>query len=399
MSHISQRARLLADSETVAMATRAQELKVQGHDVIALAAGEPDFDTPDHVKEAGIQAIRDGYTRYTPAAGSAELRRAIATAFKRNNNLDYQPEQIVVTNGGKHALFNAMLAVFDEGDEAIVPAPYWVTYPEMVKLVGGKPVIIPTTHRTGFKISAEELEQAITPRTRLLVFNSPSNPTGSVYSRAELTSIADVLARYPHIYVLTDEIYEKLVYDKAEHISLASLDPALKERCLVVNGASKAYAMTGWRLGWLACNTEIAKAVNKIQAQTTHHPCSIAQQAAVAALNGPQDFINDWVREFDARRTLVADRLNRMPGLTCTMPQGAFYVFPRMAEYMGKRHGGTTINSSGDFCAYLLDKAHVAVVPGAAFGAEGYFRISYAASRQDLATAMERIEQALGKLN
>jgi aspartate aminotransferase len=394
---IAKKALTLADSETVAMAARAAEMKQRGISVIALAAGEPDFDTPGHIKQAGIKAIQDGFTKYTPAAGTTELRQAIAAYFKRNNGLDYQPSQIIVTNGGKHAIYNAVLATLEEGDEVVIPAPYWVTYPEMIKLAGARAVIIPTTEKSNFKITPDDLKKAITKKTRMFILNSPSNPTGSVYNREELAGLAKVLQK-TDIYVLTDEIYEKIIYDGTKHVSLASFDPELKERCLVVNGASKAFAMTGWRIGWLACNQEIAKVVNKIQGQTTLHPCSIAQKAATAALNSPQDFLREWVRKFDERRQYVVKRLNAMPGITCIMPQGAFYVFPRMTAYIGKKCGTTTINNSTDFVNFMLDQAQVAMVQGSAFGAEGYFRISYAVSMSDLEQAMNNIEEALKKL-
>ena len=393
---ISHYAQALATSQTVAITSKAKQLKKEGQDMIILAAGEQDFNTPDNVKEAAISAIREGFTKYTDATGIIELKQAVADTFRRNNGLDYQTDQIVVTNGGKHAIFAALMATINPGDEVLIPAPYWVTYPEVVKLVGAKAVILPAADAAGFKLTPAQLEAAITDKTRMLILNSPSNPTGSVYTREELTGLAAVV-KGRDLYVLTDEIYEKIIYDEQEHVSIATLE-GIKDQCLVVNGASKAFSMTGWRMGWVAVPPSLGPVMKRIQSQTTHHPCSITQKATLAALTSPQGFMDGWVAEFDERRKYVVNRLNGIEPITCLIPKGAFYVFPSMAECCGKRAGKTVIRNSEDFCNYLLEHL-VAVVPGSAFGAENYFRISYAASMDDLTKALDRIEKAVGDLS
>jgi len=400
MSVLASRLSRIKPSPTIAGTSKARELKAAGRDVIGLGAGEPDFDTPDHIKEAAIEAIRAGDTKYTAVDGTPALKKAIAAKFKRDNGLDYTPEQITVGTGGKQVLYNALMATLDAGDEVIIPAPYWVSYPDMVLLAEGEPVIVPCHQNNGFKLMAEDLEKAITPKTKWVILNSPSNPTGSAYSREDMQALTDVLKRHPHVWVMTDDMYEKLVYDGFEFCTPAQVEPSLYERTLTVNGVSKAYCMTGWRIGYAAGPVELIKAMAKVQSQSTSNPSSISQAAAVAALEGPHDFIASNNEVFKARRDLVVDTLNSCPGLSCHRPEGAFYVYPSCAGVIGKRTPeGKVIETDEDFVAYLLEAEGVAVVQGSAFGLAPYFRISYATSTEALEEACRRIRRACEALS
>ena len=397
MDCISKRVAALAVSQTLAMSQRSQELRAAGVDVINLSVGEPDFDTPAHIKEAAKKAIDDNFTRYTPVPGYMTLRQAIADKLSRENGLHFNPAQIVVGNGAKQELCNVILATVNPGDEVIIPTPAWVSYVEMVKLAEGHVVELPTGIDTDFKLSPERLEAAITPRTRMIMFCSPSNPTGSVYTRAELEALAEVLARHPHVLVLADEIYEHINYT-GTFTSMASL-PGLEGRVIVINGVSKAYAMTGWRIGYCAAPLPIAKAVSKLQGQYTSGVSSIAQKAAEAAYTGPQQCVTDMREAFRRRRDLVVELARRIPGLKVNEPQGAFYLFPEVSAYLGTRTpDGRAIDTDTDLAMYLLDDAHVATVAGSAFGTPGYIRFSYATSDDNLREAMRRIAEALGRL-
>jgi aspartate aminotransferase len=399
MSFIASRIDRIKPSPTVAAGQKARELRAQGRDIISLDAGEPDFDTPDSIKAAAIAAIRNGQTKYTAVDGTAELKQAIADKFKRENGLIYGLDQITVGAGGKHVLFNALMATLDPGDEVIVPAPFWVSYPDMTILAEGTPVIVECPESQGFKLQPAALERAITPSTKWLILNSPSNPTGAAYSRAELKALADVLMRHPQVYVLNDDIYEHLVYDDFEFSTIAQVEPGLYDRTLTVNGVSKSYAMTGWRIGYAGGPAALIKAMAKIQSQSTTNPSSISQAAAVAALNGPQDFIAERAQVFRQRRDLVVSMLNQANGLTCSRPEGAFYVFPSCAGTIGlEAPGGKVIESDEDFASYLLMQAGVSVVFGAAFGLSPFFRISYAASNAALEDACSRIQRACAAL-
>ena len=379
-------------SPTIAVTTRAQELRATGHDVIGLGAGEPDFPTPPHIADAGIRAIREGRTKYTAVDGISELKSAICAKFARDNGLDYTPAQVSVASGGKQILYNALMATLNPGDEVVIPAPYWVSYPDMVLLAGGEPVVVPAGIETGFKLTAQALEAAITPRTRWVIFNSPSNPTGAGYSRDELTALTDVLLRHPHVWVMTDDMYEHLAYGDFEFCTPAQVEPGLHDRTLTCNGVSKAYCMTGWRIGFAAGPERLIAAMRKIQSQSTSNPCTISQWAAVAALNGPHDFIAENNAVFQRRRDLVVDALNAIPGLTCPMPDGAFYVYPGIEGLIGRTSaGGRRIGTDEDFATALLEEAGVAVVCGAAFGLSPNFRVSYATSDDALAEACKRI--------
>jgi aspartate aminotransferase len=379
-------------SPTIAMTARAAELRAAGRDVIGLSAGEPDFDTPAHIRAAGIAAIEAGHTRYTAVDGTPELKQAIRDKFARDNGLDYRPEQVSVGSGGKQVLYNALMATLDPGDEVIVPAPYWVSYPDMVALAGGTPVIVECGIETGFKLSAQALEAAITPATRWFVFNSPSNPTGAGYSHAELKALTDVLLRHPHVRVMSDDIYEHIAYPGFHFCTPAQVEPALYDRTLTVNGVSKAYAMTGWRIGYGAGPADLIAAMRKIQSQSTSNPCSISQWAARAALDGPQDSVTGAMALFRRRRDMVVARLNAIPGITCPVPEGAFYVYPSIDALIGcQTPGGRMIDSDEAFANALLEEAGVAVVFGAAFGLSPHFRISYAAADDALEEACTRI--------
>ncbi len=396
MARLSNRLNRLAASATLVMSQRSSEMKAQGIDVINLSVGEPDFNTPDHIKEAAHQAIRDNYSRYSPVPGYANLREAIAAKLQRENGLHYTPAEIVVSNGAKQGVCNAVLALVDEGEEVIIPAPYWVSYPQMVKLAGGRPVIIEAGFEQNFKITPEQLEAAITPATRMLILCSPSNPTGSVYSKEELRALAQVVLDHDDLYVLADEIYEHINY-KGHHESIAQFD-GMKERCIVVNGVSKAYAMTGWRIGYIAAPEWIAKGCNKLQGQYTSGPCSVSQQAAVAAYEADQACVEEMRKAFERRRDLIVQLAKEIPGLEVNVPEGAFYLFPKCSSFYGKQYGGKTINNSTDLALYLLEEAHVATVGGDAFGDPDCFRMSYATSDDNIREALSRIKNALAKL-
>lgn len=386
-------------SATIAVSQKARELKAKGKDVIGLGAGEPDFDTPTNIKQAAIDAINRGETKYTPVAGIPELRQAIVAKFKRENGLDYKPEQVIVGTGGKQILFNAFMATLNPGDEVIVPAPYWVSYPEMVAINGGNPVFINTKIEDNFKLTAADLEKAITPKTKWLIFNSPSNPTGAAYTEAELKALTDVLVRHPHVWILTDDMYEHLVYGDFVFTTPAQVEPSLYDRTLTMNGVSKAYAMTGWRIGYAAGPLQLIKAMDMVQGQQTSGACSIAQWAAVEALNGTQDFIPENKKIFQPRRDLVVSMLNQAKGIKCPTPEGAFYVYPSCADLIGKKtEAGKVIESDEDFVTELLEAEGVAVVHGSAFGLGPNFRISYATSDALLEEACTRIQRFCASL-
>ncbi|MGR3713114.1 MAG: pyridoxal phosphate-dependent aminotransferase [Shimia sp.] len=392
MSFLSKTLSRVKPSPTIAVTTLAAELRAAGKDIIALGAGEPDFDTPENIRTAGKAAIDEGKTRYTAPDGIPELKQAVCAKFKRDNGLDYTPAQITVNSGGKQTLYNALMATMNPGDEVIIPAPYWVSYPDMVLLAGGEPVIAETSLNTGFKLTAAQLEAAITPKTKWLIFNSPSNPTGAGYSRAELKELTDVLMRHPHVWVMSDDMYEHLVYDDFEFCTPAEVEPALYDRTLTCNGVSKAYAMTGWRIGYAGGPVELIAAMRKIQSQSTSNPCSVSQYAALEALNGTQDFLAPHNEMFVRRRNLVVEKLSAIDGITCPIPEGAFYVYPSIAGLIGKKTpNGTVIDNDQTFCTELLQDMGVAVVFGAAFGLSPNFRVSYATSDDALATACDRI--------
>jgi len=394
MSFLSATLARVKPSPTIAVTTKAAELKAAGQDVIGLGAGEPDFDTPDNIKAAGKRAIDEGRTKYTAVDGLPELKSAICAKFRRDNELEYTPAQVTVGTGGKQVLYNALMATLNPGDEVIIPAPYWVSYPDMVLLAGGEPVVAEASSQTGYKLMPDQLEAAITPKTKWLIFNSPSNPTGAAYTRAELKALTDVLMRHPHVWVMTDDMYEHLVYDEFEFTTPAQIEPGLYDRTLTVNGVSKAYAMTGWRIGYAAGPVELIKAMGKIQSQSTSNPCSISQWAAVEALNGPQDFIPANNAIFKRRRDMVVSMLNEAPGITCPLPEGAFYVYPSIPGCIGKTSaGGAKIVDDEAFATALLEESGVAVVFGAAFGLSPAFRISYATSDASLREACTRIQK------
>lgn len=387
-------------SPTIAVSSRARELKAAGRDIIGLGAGEPDFDTPDNIKAAAVKAIHAGKTKYTAVDGVAELKQAIVTKFHRENDLEFIPSQISVATGGKQVIYNALTATLNAGDEVLIPAPYWVSYPDMTILAGGRPKIIETRSEDGFKLTAEALDSAITPHVKWLLFNSPSNPTGAAYTHAEIEEIADVLLRHPHVWIMVDDIYEHLVYDDFRFFTIAQVRPQLRDRVLTVNGVSKAYAMTGWRIGYAGGPETLITAMATVQSQSTSNPCSIAQWAAVEALNGPQDFIRERNAIFRMRRDLVVSELNQAAGLSCRMPEGAFYVYPSCAACIGKTSaGGVVLRDDTDFVSALLDEEGVAVVQGTAFGMSSYFRISYATSTEALKEACERIRRFCANLS
>ncbi|MAQ84993.1 pyridoxal phosphate-dependent aminotransferase [Psychromarinibacter halotolerans] len=381
-------------SPTIAMNTRSQELKAEGKDVIGLAAGEPDFDTPDNIKAAGIAAIEAGRTKYTAPDGIPELKQAICAKFARENGLSYEPSQVSVSSGGKQVLYNALMATLNPGDEVVIPAPYWVSYPDMVLLAGGTPVVVEAGIETGFKLTPAALEAAITDKTKWFIFNSPSNPTGAGYTRDELKALTDVLVKHPQVWVMTDDMYEHLVFDDFTFCTPAEVEPSLYDRTLTCNGVSKAYAMTGWRIGYAAGPVEIINAMRKIQSQSTTNPCTISQWAAVEALNGTQDFLAPNRALFQRRRDLVVAGLNACPGITCPTPEGAFYVYPSIAGCIGKTTAnGAKIETDEDFCLALLEETGVAVVFGAAFGLSPHFRVSYATDEATLTEACARIRR------
>ncbi|GAA4662520.1 pyridoxal phosphate-dependent aminotransferase [Bartonella pachyuromydis] len=399
MAFIADRLSHIKPSATIAVSQKARNLKALGRDVIALSAGEPDFDTPDNIKNAAIEAIRRGETKYTPISGIPELRQAIAAKFKRENNLTYQPEQIIVGTGGKQILFNALMATLNKGDEVIIPSPYWVSYPEMVTLNEGRPVFVETKAQFSYKLQPQELEAAITPRTKWFLFNSPSNPSGAAYTYEELKKLTDVLVKYPHIYILTDDIYEHLTYEDFVFVTPAEVEPKLYERTLTMNGVSKAYAMTGWRIGYAGGPQKLIKAMDTIQGQQTSGTSSISQWAAVEALNGPQDFIAQNKSTFQTRRDLVVSMLNQALGINCPTPEGAFYVYPSCTELIGKKTPeGKVITNDEDFVIALLEAESIAVVHGSAFGLGPAFRISYATSEELLKEACSRIQRFCNSL-
>lgn len=394
---IAERATKVKPSPTLAVDSKAKQLKAKGMDVVNFGVGEPDFDTPEHIKEAAIKAIKDGFTKYTPVGGIDELKEAIIEKLEKDNKLTYNKENIVVSCGAKHSLYNIAQALFGPGDEVIIPSPYWVSYPDQVLLNNAIPVIVNTYEEDEFMLRPEVLKEKITSRSKALILNSPSNPTGFIYTENALKEIAEIALKH-NLYIISDEIYEKLIYDNEKHISIASLSEEIKEKTIVVNGLSKAYAMTGWRIGYAAGHTEIIKTMTTIQSQSTSNPTSIAQKAAVAALRGNQNCVSEMRKEFEKRRNFLVQELNRIPGVSCKMPKGAFYVFPNISNIFGKKIDKNIINSSMDLSIYLLEKALVALVPGSAFGAEGYIRISYATSMENLSKGIDRISKALEQL-
>ena len=379
---ISRRAASLAPSLTLVIDSKAKQMKAEGLDVVGFGAGEPDFDTPQHIKDAAIKALNDGFTKYTPSSGIPELRQAVADKFKRENGLTYKPNQIIISSGGKHSCYNVILATCEEGDEVIIPSPYWLSYPEMVKLAGATPIILTTSDQTEFKVTPAQLRNAITSRTRLFVLNSPSNPTGSVYTPDEIKELGDICVEQG-VLIMSDEIYEHLLYDGVKHKSVASFSQVHQDHTIVVHGFAKAWSMTGWRLGFLAAPEPIAKAIDAVQSHSTSNPTSFAQKGGVAAMNGPQDHLPIWLAEYARRRTYAHAKLNSIPGISCVNSKGAFYLFPNISK-LGLK--------SGDFCAKLLDQEKVAAVPGVAFGADDYLRISYATSMANIEKGLDRLE-------
>lgn len=396
MAQLSDRLNRLAPSATLAMSQKSSEMKAQGIDVINMSVGEPDFNTPDHIKEAAKKAIDENYSRYSPVPGYPDLRKAIAAKLKNENGLDYSINEILVSNGAKQSVCNTVMTLVNDGDEVIIPAPYWVSYPQMVKLAGGVPVIVNAGFEQDFKMTAQQLEEAITPKTRMLILCSPSNPTGSVYSKEELESLAEVIKKHDDLYVLADEIYEHINYT-GRHASIAQF-PGMKERSIIVNGVSKAYAMTGWRIGFIAAPEWIVKGCNKLQGQYTSGPCSVSQKAAEAAYTLPQDCVETMRQAFERRRDLIVELAKDIPGLEVNVPQGAFYLFPKCSSFFGKSDGTRTINNSTDFAMYLLEVGHVATVAGDAFGDPDCFRMSYATSDENIREAMSRIKKVLSVL-
>ncbi len=399
MSLIAKRLQTVKPSPTLAVAAKAKELTMQGINIISLAAGEPDFDTPDNIKLAAIEGIKNGATKYTMVSGTPELRKAVCEKFKRENGLDYQTDEVIVSTGGKQVIYNLFMATLDEGDEVIIPAPYWVSYPDMVLLAGGTPIFVPSDMSIGFKALTEDIEKAITKKSKWLILNSPSNPSGAAYTAHELEKIAGLVRKYPHLHVMSDDIYEHITFDNFKFTSLATIAPDIKDRVFIVNGVSKAYSMTGWRIGYGAGNKSIIKAMDVIQSQSTSNPSSISQIAALEALSGPQDYIKTNTDNFQKKRDLVLSMLNKINGLSCYKSEGAFYLFPKCSNLFGKQTPkGEPINSSSDLATYLLEAANVAIVPGIAFGLEGYFRISYATSAELLTNACNRMAQAISQL-
>ena len=396
MAQLSDRLQRLAPSATLAMSQKSSEMKAQGIDVINMSVGEPDFNTPDHIKEAAKKAIDDNYSRYSPVPGYADLRKAIVEKLKNENGLDYTVNEVLVSNGAKQSVCNTVMALVNPGDEVIIPAPYWVSYPQMVKLAGGTPVIVEAGFEQNFKMTPEQLEAAITPKTRLLILCSPSNPTGSVYTKEELAGLAEVIKRHDDLFVLADEIYEHINY-VGHHESIAQF-PGMKERSIIVNGVSKAYAMTGWRIGYIAAPEWIVKGCNKLQGQYTSGPCSVSQKAAEFAYTQSQECVEQMRQAFERRRNLIVKLAQDIPGLEVNVPQGAFYLFPKCSSFYGKSYESTTINNSSDLALFLLEKSHVATVGGDAFGDPDCFRMSYATSDENIIEAMRRIKETLALL-
>lgn len=396
MAQLSDRLNRLAPSQTLAMSQKSNEMKAQGVDVINMSVGEPDFNTPEPIKEAAKKAIDDNYSRYSPVPGYADLRKAIVAKLKKENNLDYTTDEVLVSNGAKQSVCNTVMALVNDGEEVIIPAPYWVSYPQMVKLAGGTPVIVNAGFEQNFKMTPEQLEAAITPKTRMLILCSPSNPTGSVYSKDELQALAEVIKKHEGLYVLADEIYEHINYI-GKHESIAQFE-GMKERSIIVNGVSKAYAMTGWRIGFIAAPEWIVKGCNKLQGQYTSGPCSVSQKAAEAAFAGDQQCVEDMRQAFERRRNLIVKLAKEIPGLEVNEPQGAFYLFPKCSSYFGKKDGDRIINNSSDLAMYLLEVGHVATVGGDAFGSPECFRMSYATSDENIIESMKRIKETLARL-
>ena len=396
MAQLSDRLQRLAPSATLAMSQKSSEMKAQGIDVINMSVGEPDFNTPDHIKEAAKKAVDDNFSRYSPVPGYPDLRKAIVAKLKNENGLDYTVNEVLVSNGAKQSVCNTVMALVNDGEEVIIPAPYWVSYPQMVKLAGGVPVIVEAGFSQNFKMTPEQLEAAITPKTRMIILCSPSNPTGSVYSKSELEALAEVIKKHDDLFVLADEIYEHINYI-GHHESIAQF-PGMKERSIIVNGVSKAYAMTGWRIGYIAAPEWIVKGCNKLQGQYTSGPCSVSQKAAEFAYISSQECVEQMRQAFERRRDLIVKLTKDIPGLEVNVPEGAFYLFPKCSSFFGKKCGDTTINTSSDFAMYLLDEAHVATVGGDAFGDPECFRMSYATSDENIIEAMRRIKEALSKL-
>ena len=396
MAQLSNRLNRLAPSATLAMSQKSSEMKAQGIDVINMSVGEPDFNTPDHIKAAAKKAVDDNYSRYSPVPGYPDLRKAISAKLKNENGLDYSPSEILVSNGAKQSVCNTIMALVNEGEEVIIPAPYWVSYPQMVKLAGGEPVIVNAGFEQNFKMTPEQLEAAITPKTRMLILCSPSNPTGSVYSQQELAALAEVILRHEDLFVLADEIYEHINY-VGEHASIAKVE-GMRERAIIVNGVSKAYAMTGWRIGYIAAPEWIVKGCNKLQGQYTSGPCSVSQKAAEAAYTLDQECVETMRQAFQRRRDLIVELAKDIPGLEVNVPEGAFYLFPKCSSFFGKTDGKHTISNSTDFAMYLLEEGHVATVGGDAFGDPECFRMSYATSDNNIREAMRRIKETLAKL-
>ena len=397
MSTLTKRAKAISPSPTLAITAKAKAMQAEGIDVIGFGAGEPDFDTPEHIKQAAIKAISEGFTKYTPTAGIPPLKKAICDRFKADSGLEYDPSQVIVSCGAKHSIYNIVQVLCEPGDEVIIPSPYWVSYPEMVRVAEATPVFIDTAEKDNFKITAASLSKAITKKTKLLILNSPSNPTGQVYSKKELEAIAKIAVE-KNIWVISDEIYDKLVYGGVENVSIASLNPQIKAKTLVVNGVSKSYAMTGWRIGYVAGDKEIIGAMSNLQDHSTSNPVSISQKAALAALTGPQDAVKTMAAEFEKRRNYMVDRLNKMPGISCLLPPGAFYAFPNVSNLFNKSYNGKPIKGSMGLIELLLTEAKVAVLPGSPFGADNYLRLSYATSMKNITGGMDRIEEFARKV-
>lgn len=390
---ISEKAKAISPSPTLAIDSKFKQMKQQGIPVVGFGAGEPDFDTPDNIKNAGMDAIRDNFTKYTPASGTLELKRSICCKVKRDTGLEYSTDNVIISNGGKHALTNAFMAILNPGDEVIIPAPYWVSYPEMVKMADGVPVYIETSEENNFKFTMDQLESAFTPKTRALVLNTPSNPTGMVYTKEELQTIADFAVEH-NMYIIFDEIYEKLVYE-GEHVNIATLNDDARKLTIIVNGMAKTYAMTGWRIGYAVAETPIIKAMSNMQSHATSNPNSIAQKASVAALDGDQTIIDTMKAEYVKRRDYMVERINNIEGLSCRVPHGAFYIFMNVKDVLGKEHYGKVIHTASELCEDILDRALVAMVPSEGFGVEGYVRLSYATSMDVIKTGLDRIEEYL----
>ena len=392
--YISKRASSIKPSPTLAISAKAKKLKSEGVDIINFGIGEPDFDTPQNIKKAAIDAINNGFTKYCPVAGTVDLKKAIISKLKEDNNLEYLPEEIIVSCGAKHSLYNIFQAIFDPGDEVIIPSPYWVSYPDMAILAGALPVIVSTDDKTNFKVNAKQIEHVITPKTKALILNSPSNPTGNTYTFEELKEIAEVCIEH-NLLIISDEIYEKLVYDNFKYYSIAQVSKEVQKQTLVVNGVSKAFAMTGWRIGYCAGPKDIIAAMTKIQSQSTSNPTSISLKATTEALNGPKDEMEKMRQEFEKRRNYIVEKLNSIDGIKCVKPNGAFYVFPNISKLLGKKYGNKTINTDVELCEYLIDNARIAVVPGSAFGLPGYIRLSYATSMENIVEGISRLEKAV----